>query len=215
MMNQNEVKDKFESVHLPINCYLWRFCGLLLSFLWLCVGSSKFFARPLKRIGLVSSLPLKIKVSVWKFFPPIPLRKNSFMLGFSPLFIRQPIPYGISYFHFFLRARGYGKPIMCGSLGDFPKDAVVSCLVSDQIPFNLLSICSQMCLNRDLPTFYMQLGFFLQANHIQHGFLLKANHMQPGFVLKVVICPLSICNLDSFQVSLFGRDLLSLMALSL
>ena len=120
------------------------------------------------------------------------------MLGFSPLFIRQPIPYGISYFHFFLRARGYGKSIMCGSLGDFPKNAAVSCLVSDQIPFNLLSICSRLCLSRDLPTFYMQLGFFLQANHIQHGFLLKANHMQPGFVLKVVICPLSICNLDSF-----------------
>ena len=65
---------------------------------------------------------------------------------------------------------------MCGSLGDFPKDAVVSCLVSDRIPFNLLSICSQMCLSRDLSTFYMQ----------------------PGFPLKVVICPLSICSLDSF-----------------
>ena len=34
-------------------------------------------------------------------------------------------------FPFFLRARGYGKSIMCGSLGDFPKDAAVSCLVSD------------------------------------------------------------------------------------
>ena len=106
------------------------------------------------------------------------------MLGFSPLFIRQPIPYGISYFHFFLRARGYGKSIMCGSLGDFPKNAIVSCLVSDQNPFNLLSICSRMCLSRDLPTFYMQPGFFLQANHMQPGFLLKANHMQPGFLLK-------------------------------
>ena len=126
------------------------------------------------------------------------------MLGFSPLFIKQPTPYGISYFHFFLRARGYGKPIMCGSHGDFPKDAVVSCLVSDQIPFNLLSICSRMCLNRDLPTFYMQPGFFLQTNH-----------MQPGFFLKVVICPLSICSPDSFQVSLFGRDTLSLMTPSL
>ena len=126
------------------------------------------------------------------------------MLGVSPLFIRQPTPYGISYFHFFLRARGYGKPIMCGSLGDFPKDATVSCLVSDQIPFNLLSICSRMCLNRDLPTFYMQPGFFLQTNH-----------MQPGFFLKVVICPLSICNSDFFQVSLFGIYLLSLMAPSL
>ena len=86
-------------------------------------------------------------------------KKNSFMLGFSPLFIRQPTPYGISYFHFFLRARGYGKFIMCGSLGDFPKDAAISCLVSDQIPFNLLSICSWMWLSRDLPTFYMQPGF--------------------------------------------------------
>ena len=123
------------------------------------------------------------------------------MLGFSSLFIRQPIPYGISYFHFFLHARGYGKSIMCGLLGDFPKDAVVSCLVSDQIPFNRLFICSRMCLSRDLPTFYMQFGFFRQANH-----------MQPGFLLKVMICPLSICSLDSFQVSLFGRDLLSLMA---
>ena len=105
---------------------------------------------------------------------------------------------------FFLRVRGYGKPIMCGSLGDFPKDATVSCLVSDQIPFNLLSICSRMCLSHNLPTFYMQAGFFLQANH-----------MQPRFLLKVVICPLSICNPDSFQVSLFGHDLLSLMAPSL
>ena len=126
------------------------------------------------------------------------------MLGFSHLFIRQPTPYGISYFHFFLRAHGYGKSIMCGSLGDFPKDATVSCLVSDQIPFNLLSICSRMCLSHNLPTFYMQAGFFLQANH-----------MQPRFLLKVVICPLSICNPDSSQVSLFGHDLLSLMAPSL
>ena len=137
------------------------------------------------------------------------------MLGFSPLFIRQLTPYGISYFHFCLHANGYGKSIMIGSLGDFPKDAAVSCLVSDQVPFNLFSICSRMCLSRDLPTFYMQVRFFLQANHMQPGFLLKANHMQPGFLLKAVICPLSICNPDSFQVSLFGRDLLSLMAPSL
>ena len=109
------------------------------------------------------------------------------MLGFSPLFIRQPTPYGISYFHFFLRARGYEKSIMSGSLGDFPNDATISFLVSDQVPFNLLSICSRMCLNRDLPMFYMQPGFFLQANH-----------MQLGFLLKVVICPLSICSPDSF-----------------
>ena len=67
---------------------------------------------------------------------------------------------------FSLRARGYGKSILCGSLGDFPKDAAVSCLVSDQIPFNLLSICSRMCLNCDMPTFYMQPGFFLQANRM-------------------------------------------------
>ena len=86
----------------------------------------------------------------------------------------------------------------------FPQECSVSCLVSDQIPFNLLSICSWICLNHDLPTFYMQPGFFLQANH-----------MQPGFLFKVVICPLSICSPNSFQVSLFGRDLLSLMALSL
>ena len=37
-----------------INRCLWRFCGLLPSFLWLCVGSSKFFARLLKRIALLS-----------------------------------------------------------------------------------------------------------------------------------------------------------------
>ena len=98
-------------------------------------------------------------------------KKNSHMLRFFPLFIRQPTPYGISYFHFFLRVRGYGKSIMCGSLGDFPNDAVVSCLVSDQIPFNLLSICSRMFLSHDLPTFYMQLGFFLQANNMQPEFL--------------------------------------------
>ena len=24
-MDKNEIKNKFESVHLPINCYLWRF----------------------------------------------------------------------------------------------------------------------------------------------------------------------------------------------
>ena len=49
-------------------------------------------------------------------------------------------------------------------------------------------ICSpDSFLNRDLPTFYMQPGFFLQANH-----------MQLGFLLKVVICPLSICSPDSF-----------------
>ena len=147
---------------------------------------------------------LSSKVPHENYFRLFPSEKGSHMLGFSPLFIRQPTPYGISYFHFFLCARGYEKPIMCGSLGDFPKDAVVSCLVSDQIPFNLLSICSRMCLNRDLPTFYMQPEFFLQTNH-----------MQPRFLLKVVICPFSICNPDSFQVSLFGRDLLSLMALSL
>ena len=76
-MNQNEIQDKFESVHLPINCYLWRFCGLFLPLLWLCVGSSKFFASHLKRIALVSSLPSKRKVSMWKFFPPIPLRKKN------------------------------------------------------------------------------------------------------------------------------------------
>ena len=133
-----------------------------------------------------------------------PKKKKSFMLGFFTLFIRQPTPYGISYFHFFLRARGYEKSIMSGSLGDFPNDATISFLVSDQVPFNLLSICSRMCLNRDLPMFYMQPGFFLQANH-----------MQPGFLLKVVICPLSICSPDSFQVSLFVHDFLSLMAPSL
>ena len=142
---------------------MWRFYGLVLSFLWLCVGSSKFFARPLKRIALISSLP-EVPCSPPKFRVKIlsaysPPKKSSSMLGFSPLFIRQPTPYGISYFHFFLHAHGYGKSIMCGSLGDFPKDAAVSCLVSDQIPFNLLSICSRMCLSCDLPTFYMQPGF--------------------------------------------------------
>ena len=116
-------------------------------------SSSRVFSKKLLSCPLY---PPKRKVSLWKFFPPIPFgKKNSFMLGFSPLFIRQPTPYGISYFHFFLHAHGYGKSIMCGSLGDFPKDATVSCLVSDQIPFNLLSICSRMCLSHNLPTFYM------------------------------------------------------------
>ena len=158
---------------------MWRFCGLLLSFLWLCVGSSKFFSRPPKRIALSCPLyppkekslcsPPKFHVKILSaYFPP---KKVFSMLGFSPLFVRQPTPYGISYFHLFLRARGYGKSIMCGSLGDFPKNAVVSCLVSDQTPFNLLCICSRMCLSHDLPTFYMQPGFFLQANHMQPGFL--------------------------------------------
>ena len=122
----------------------------------------------------VPCFPPKFSVKILSAYSP--LKKNSLMLGFSPLFIRQPTHYGISYFHFFLRAHGYRKSIMCGSLGDFPKDVVVSCLVSDRIPFNLLSICSRMCLSRDLSTFYMQ----------------------PGVPLKVVICPLSICSLDSF-----------------
>ena len=39
--------------------------------------------------------------------------------------------------------------------------------------------------------------------------------MQPGFLLKVLIYPLSIFSPNSFQVFLFGRDLLSLMAPSL
>ena len=51
-MNQNEIKDKFESVHLPINRYFWRFCGLFLFYFFyfmvmcrllkvLCVSSQK------------------------------------------------------------------------------------------------------------------------------------------------------------------------------
>ena len=155
-MNQNEIKDKFESVHLPINRYLWRFCGLLLSFYGYvsapqsssCVLSKELLSCPL--CPPKEKSPFENSFGLFPFEKKIPL-----MLGFSPLFIRQPTPYGISYFHLFLHARGYGKSIICGSLGDFPKDAVVSCLVSDQIPFNLISICSRMCLNRDLPTFYM------------------------------------------------------------
>ena len=86
-MNQNEIKDKFESVHLTINRYLWIFCGLLIFFLWLCVRSSKFFTRPLKRIALVSSLPSERKVAVWKFFPPIPLQKKKSLYAWILSFI--------------------------------------------------------------------------------------------------------------------------------
>ena len=182
-MNQNEIQDKFESIHSPINRYLWRFCGLLLSFYGYVSAPQSSSRVLLKELLLCPLCPPKEKSLCKNSFHHFPSEKNSFMLGFSPLFIRQPTPYGISYFHFFLRACGSGKSIMCGSLGDFPKDAVVSCLVSDQIPFNRLSICSRMCLSHDLPTFYMQPGFFLQANH-----------MQPKFLLKVVICPLSICS---------------------
>ena len=117
-MDQNKIKNRFGSVHLPINRCLWRFCGLLPSFLWLCVGSSKFFARPLKRIALVSSLP-EVPCSPPKFCVKnlstySPPKKSSHMLGFSCLFIRQPIPYGISYF-LLGDVRGYGKVHACGS----------------------------------------------------------------------------------------------------
>ena len=159
------------------------FYGYLSSLKVLRRSSQKNCSRVLSALQKKS---LRVKIPS-AYSPKKKIIINSLMLGFSSLFIRQPTPYGISYFHLFLRARGYGKSIMCGSLGDFPKDAAVSCLVSDQIPFNLLSICSRMCLIHDLPTFYMQPGFFLQTNH-----------MQPGFLLKVVICPLSICSPDSF-----------------
>ena len=171
-MNQNEIQDKFESIHSPINRYLWIFCGLLLSFYGYVSAPQSSLRVLLKELLLCPLCPPKEKSPCENSFCLFPSeKKKSLMLGFPPLFIRQPTPYGISYFHFFLRARGYGKSIMCGSLGDFPKDAAVSCLVSDQIPFNLLSICSWTYLSRDLPTFYMQPGFFLQANHMQPGFL--------------------------------------------
>ena len=58
----------------------------------------------------------------------------------------------------------------------------------------ILQVAAQIpSQSHDLPTFYMQ----------------------PGFLLKALIYPLSICNSDSFQVFLFGCDLLSLMAPSL
>ena len=62
-MNQNEIKDKFESVYLPINRYLWRFYGLFLFFLWLCVGSSKFFRILSKELLSCPLCPPKRKVS--------------------------------------------------------------------------------------------------------------------------------------------------------
>ena len=55
---------------------------------------------------------------------------SPFLYSYIFLFIWQPTP--MEYFVSFFNARGYGKCI-CGSLGDFLKDAVVSCLVSDQI----------------------------------------------------------------------------------
>ena len=172
------------------------------------VSAPQSSLRVLSKELLLCSFCLKslalLQSSAWKLFPPIPLRKRFPYARILSFIYKATHSLWNILFPFFLHARGYGKSIMCGSLGDFPKDAVVSCLVSDQIPFNLLSICSRMCLNRDLPTFYMQPEFFLQTNH-----------MQPRFLLKVVICPFSICNPDSFQVSLFGRDLLSLMASSL
>ena len=106
---------------------------------FLRVLSKELFSCPL---CLIPCSPPKFHVKILSAYSPP--KKSFFLLGFSPLFVRQPTPYGISYFHLFLHARGYGKSIMCGSLGDFPKDAVVSCLVSDQIPFNLLSIWSRI-----------------------------------------------------------------------
>ena len=124
-----------------------------LFFMVMCRFLKLFRTSSQKNWSRVLSAPQKksLRVKILSIYSP-PKKKKSFMLGFFTLFIRQPTPYGISYFHFFLRARGYGKFIMCGSLGDFPKDATVSCLVSDQILFNLLSICSRMWLSRDLPT---------------------------------------------------------------
>ena len=115
----------------------------------LCASSQKNWSRVLSS---PQNKSLRVKILSACSSPKNKI-KNPFMLGFSPLFIRHPTPYGISYFHFFLRACEYEKSIMSGSLGDFPKDAAVSYLVSDQVLFNLLSICSRMCLNRDLPTF--------------------------------------------------------------
>ena len=81
-MDQNEIKNRFESIHLPINHCLWRFCGLLLLFLWLCVGSSKFFARSLKRIALVSPLPQKNPSSGSLKKISLPKKRN--LLSFCP-----------------------------------------------------------------------------------------------------------------------------------
>ena len=134
--------------HLPINRYFWRFCGLLLLFLWLCVGSSKFFACPLKRIVPMSSLPSQKKslcVKILSACSPSKIKIKFLYAWILPFIYKAAYSlWNILFPFFFLRVRGYGKPIMCGSLGDFPKDATVSCLVSDQIPFNLLSIWSRI-----------------------------------------------------------------------
>ena len=144
---------------------MWRFCGLLLSFYGYVSapqGSSRLLSKELL------SCPPKELLSCPLLSSKVP-RENSFRLFSS----EKKFPYAwiLSFiykavhslwnilFPFFLHARRYGVSIMWGSLGDFPKDAAVSCLVSDQIPFNLFSICSRMCLGRDLPIFYMQLRF--------------------------------------------------------
>ena len=73
-------------------------------------------------------------------------------------------------------------------LSDVPQPWSTHFLYAAQILSSSKSYAARiLSWSRDLPTFYMQPGFFFQANH-----------MQPGFLLKVVICPLSICNLDSF-----------------
>ena len=109
-MDQNEIKNKFKNVYLPINRCLWRFCGLLLSFLWLCVGSSNFFARPLKRIVLVFSLP-----SQKKSLPRLDLSAILSIYDNPPLW-NILFPFGICTWI-------YGKCIHVAHIGDSLKDA--------------------------------------------------------------------------------------------
>ena len=90
--------------------------------------------------------------------PPMPpMRAPRFLLFkiLHLLFIWQPTL--VEYFtSFFVMRMDMGSLHMCSLLGDFLRMQPLSHLVSNQILFNLLSICSRICLNRDMSTFYMQ-----------------------------------------------------------
>ena len=73
---------------------------------------------------------------LWKKFLSLCQRKIKIPFFLFPLFSSylygSPLPWNIFISLLELRV-DMGSLYMCGSLGDFPKDAAVSCLVSDQI----------------------------------------------------------------------------------
>ena len=62
-MNQNEIKDKFESVHLPINRYFWRFVGCSSLFYSYVLAPQSSSCALSKELFSCSLCPPKRKVS--------------------------------------------------------------------------------------------------------------------------------------------------------